>query len=87
MTTVFHAWLYDRSIEIQSSFRRNNVIAQIKAPIFLEVVLVIEIMYEPQSNLEEDVNPILKYDFSSRADPSIFTSVAPVLIDQSNETS
>ena len=29
---------------------------RIKAPIFLEVVLAIEIMLEPQSNLEEKVN-------------------------------
>ena len=30
---------------------------------------------------------ILKDDFSSKTDPSIFTSIAPVLLDQSNETS
>ena len=41
-----------------------------------------------QSNLEEKVNPgILKDDFSSRTDPSIFTSMEPLLLDQSNETS
>ena len=34
------------------------------------------------------VNPsILKDDFSSRIDPSIFTSIVPVLLDQSDETS
>ena len=45
-------------------------------------------MQEPQSNLEEKGNPsILKDYFSSRTDPSIFTSVAPVLLCQSNETS
>ena len=44
-----------------------------KAPTFLEAVLAIEIMYKPQSNLEE-VNPsILKNDFPSRTDISIFT--------------
>ena len=38
-----------------------------KAPIFLEAVLAIEIMWEPQSNLEEKVNlSILNDDFSSR---------------------
>ena len=53
----------------------------------MKAVLAIETMYEPQSNLEEKVNPsILKDDFSSRADPSIFTSIAPVLLVQSNET-
>ena len=58
---------------------------RIKAPIFLEAVLATEVMQEPQSNLEEKVNPsILKNEFFSRIDPSIFTSIAPVLLDQSN---
>ena len=57
----------------------GNFIGRIKAPIFLEAVLAIEIMSQPQSNLEEKVNPsILKDDFSSRTDPSIFTFLAPV---------
>ena len=30
---------------------------------------------------------ILKVDFSSRTNPSIFTSIASVILDQSNETS
>ena len=56
---------------------------QIKAPI-----LAIEIKQKPQSNLEEKVNPsIVKDYFSSRADPSIFTTIKPVLLDRSNETS
>ena len=60
----------------------------IKAPIFLEAVLAIEIMSEAQSNLEEKVNPsILKDDFSSRTGPSIFTTITLVLLDWSNETS
>ena len=43
---------------------------------------------EPQSNSEEKGNPsILKNDFSSRTDPSIFTSKAPVLSDRSDKTS
>ena len=46
----------------------------------IEAVLAIEIEWEPQSNLEEKVNPsILKDDFSSRTDPFIFTSIEPVL--------
>ena len=53
-----------------------------KAPIFLVVISAIEIMQELQSNLEEKVDPsTLKDDFSSRAEPSIFTSTAPVLSD------
>ena len=39
-------------------------------------------MEEPQSNLEEKCNPsILKDDFSWSADPLIFTSIAPGLLD------
>ena len=45
-------------------------------------------MLEANSNLEEKDKPsILKDDFSSRTDPSIFTSIAPMLLDGSNETS
>ena len=66
----------------------RNFIEQIKAQIFLEAVLTIKIMYEPQSNLEKKVNPsILKDDFSSKTDPFIFTSIEPVLLEWSNETS
>ena len=66
----------------------RSFIEQIKAPIFLGVVLAIEIMSDPQSNLDEKDNPsILKDDFYSRTDPSIFTSIIPVLLDRSNETS
>ena len=47
-----------------------------------------ETMYEPQFNLEEKDSPsILKYDFFSKTDPFIFTSISPELLDQSNETS
>ena len=49
---------------------------------FLEgTVFVIETMEEPRTILEEKHSPsILKHDFSSRADPSIFTSIASVLL-------
>ena len=61
---------------------------RIKTLIFLEALLVIEIFQKPQSNLEEKVNPsILKNYFSSTTDPFIFTSIAPVLLDRSDETS
>ena len=66
----------------------RNFIERIKAPIFLDAVLAIEIMWEPQTNVEEKVNSsILKYYFSSRTDPSIFNPIEPVLLDRSNETS
>ena len=39
---------------------------RIKAPIFLEAILAIDIMLESQSNLAKEVNPsILKDDISS----------------------
>ena len=44
MTTVFHAWPYGRFIEIQSNLRERNFVEQVKAPIFLEAVLAIEII-------------------------------------------
>ena len=66
-----------------TSGERNFIV-----PIFLEAVLAIEIMQEPQSDLEEIVNPsILKDDFSSRTDPFILTSIEPLLLDRSSKTS
>ena len=45
MTAVFHAWPFGRFIEIQSNLsRKKNFIEWIKAPIFLEAVLVVEMM-------------------------------------------
>ena len=80
MTTVFLAWVYGRFTEIQSDLGRKKVHRMNQAPIFLEAVLTIKIMQEPQSNLEEKINPgILKNDFSTRTDQSIFTSIEPVL--------
>ena len=88
MTIIIHAWPYGRFIEIyKATSGEKNFIEQIKPLIFFQTVLAIEIMYEPQPNLEEKVNPsILKGDFSSRTDQSTFKLVAPVLLDQSNKT-
>ena len=44
MATVFLAWPFGRFIEIQSNLRRKKLIERIKAPIFLEAVLAIEVM-------------------------------------------
>ena len=46
-------------------------------------------MEELQSKLEEKINPssILNDDFFLRAEPFIFTSLTPVLLDWSEETS
>ena len=87
VTTVFHTWAYGGFIKIQSN-RERYFIEWIKAPIFLEAVLAIEIMSEPQSNLEEKVDPsILKNNISSRAYPSIFTSIETVLLVKQNQLS
>ena len=70
----------------KATSEERNFIERIEFPIFLEAVLAI--MKELQSNLEETINPsILKDDFSSRTDPSFFTSIEPLLLDWSNETS
>ena len=88
MTTVFHTGPYARFIEIHATSGERNFIGRIKAPIFLGAVIEIEIMQQSQSNLEEEVIPsILKDDFHSRIDLSIFTLIAPNLLDQSSKTS
>ena len=71
-----------------TSGERNFIELTKEPPFFLDTVLAMEIMSEPQSNLGKKVNPsILKDDFSSKTDPSIFISIAPVLSDHLNETS
>ena len=81
MTTVFHARRCGKFINLQSNLAGRNFIERIKAPIFLDALLAIETMQELQSNSEEKVNSsILKDDFSSRASPSTFTSLAPMLL-------
>ena len=60
----------------------RNFIERNKVPIFLEVVLARDNLRAPPQ-----LNPsILEDDFSSRTDPSILTSIAPVLLDWSNKT-
>ena len=74
-----------RTIDLQrykETLRERNFIERNKALVFLEAVLTMEKMHETQSNLEEKYSPIiLKDDFSSRKDSSIFTSIAPELLD------
>ena len=68
--------MHGRMVDLQryrATSGERNFIERIKAPIFLEEVLATEIMYEPQSNLEEKVNlSILKDNFSSRTGPIHF---------------
>ena len=85
MTTVFHVWPYGGFIEIQRNLRKKKLHRTNQSSNFLTDSCSNRV---PQSSLEEKVNPsTLKDEFSSRADPSIFTSVAPVLLEQSNSTS
>ena len=84
MATVFHAWLYGTLIQIQSNLRkkklhRTNFLGgsfrsrdNVRAPI----------QFRRESQPQH-----LKRLISSRTDPFIFTTVTPVLLDQSNETS
>ena len=46
----------------RATSRERHFLEQIKAPIFLEVILVIEIMHEPHSHVEEKVNSIILRD-------------------------
>ena len=39
-----HARPHGRFMQIQSNLRRKNLIEQIKAPVFLEAVLAVEVM-------------------------------------------
>ena len=58
--TVSHAWPH---VRYRVTSGERNFTERIKASIFLEVVLAIEVIYGPQSNLEQKVNPsILKDD-------------------------
>ena len=86
---VCHAWSNGRFIEIQNNFRRKKLHRTNQGSNFRGgSFLSIEIMQEPQSISEEKVNPnILKHNFSSRTNLSIFTSITPVLLHWSNETS
>ena len=85
MVAVCRVRPYGRFIEIQSNSGEKNLIERIKADVEADLI---ETIKEPQSNLEENVNPrILKDDFSSRTDPSIFTLITPVLLDRLDETS
>ena len=44
MKKLFDTWAYGRFIEIQGNLGGKNFIERIKAPIFSEAVLAIEIM-------------------------------------------
>ena len=87
MTTTFYAWPYGRFIEIQKNLRRKKLHRTNQDCNFLGDSFSNRDNEEPQSSLEEKLNPsISKDDFSSRTN-IIFTSMVPVLLDQANQTS
>ena len=89
MTTVFHAWSYGRFIEKQSNFRRKKLHRMNQDSNFLGGSFRNRdnLRAPIQSKYEEKVNSsILKDDFSSRADPSIFTSIVTGILDWSSKT-
>ena len=88
VTTVFHWWSHGRFVEMQINHRRKKLHRTNQGSNFLKDSFSNKIMYEPQYNLEEKVNPsILKDEFSSVTDPLFFMSTEPVLLDWLNETS
>ena len=73
MTTVFNAWPYGTFIERNSAtLGERNFIERIKAPISN-----FSIQFRTENKPQH-----LKRFFSSRTDPSIFTSIAAVLLDR-----
>ena len=89
MTTVFHAWLYGRLIEIQSSLRRKKVHRTSQDYNFPGESFRNRdnVRASIQCRRENQPQQLKKKDFSSRTVPSIFTSIPPVLLDKSNEAS
>ena len=88
MTTVFHTWVYDGFIEIQSNLRRKKIHRTNYGSNFLGGCFSNRDNVKASIQLRREGHPsILKYYFSSRTDPSIFRSIKPVLLDWSNETS
>ena len=88
MTKVFYAWLYGRFIEMQSSLRRKKPHRTNQGSNFFGGTFSNRDNGRAPIQLEEKVNlSILKDDFSSTTEPSIFTSIEPLLLDRPNETS
>ena len=84
--TIFYASLYGRFTETKSSLRRKKLHRTNQGSNFLCSFSNGDNV-KATSNLEEKDNPsILQDDFSSTIDPSIFTSIASVLLDWPNKT-
>ena len=88
MTAVFHAWTYGRFIEIQGNLRRKKIPRTNQRFNFLGGSFKNRDNVRAPIKFRRESQPsILKHDFLSRTEPSIFTSIVHVLLDQSNETS
>ena len=82
MTTGFHVSLNGRFIEVERNTRRKELYRINQGYNFLGGSFNNRDNVRAQIQFKEKVNPsILKGNFSSRAEPSIFTSIAPVLLD------
>ena len=84
MTTVFHTRPYGRCIDILDNLRRKKLHRTNQGSNSLGGGFSNRDNIRVPTNLEEKVNPSI---FFSRTDPSIFTVIVPVLLNQSNETS
>ena len=87
MATVFHTWTYHRFIEIQSNLRRNKLHRTNQGSNFLAGSFSNRDNVRAPIQFRRESQPQhLKRCFSPRTNPSIFTSIAPVFLDRSNET-
>ena len=87
MAAIFYAWLYGRFIEIQSNFRRKKLHRTNQGSSFLGGSFSNRDNVRAPIQFRRESQPQhLKNDSFWRADPSIFISIAPVLLDGSHET-
>ena len=88
MITVFHVRPYGLFIERKSNLRRKKLQRTNQDSNFLGGSLNNRDNVRAPTQFRRERQPkILKYDFSSSADPSIFTSIATELLDWSYKTS
>ena len=81
MATVFHTWQYGRFIEMQSNLRRKKLHRANQGSNFLAGIFSNRDNVRASIQFRRESLIILKDDFSSRTDPTIFTSIAQVLLD------
>ena len=84
MTAVFHTWSYGRFIEIQRNLRRKKLRRTDQGSNFLGSSFSNRINARAPIQFRRESQH--QHDFSSRTDPSISTSIASVILNQSNET-